>query len=333
MNPISSGSPSKRDRQRLARLADVLRLRPDGHLALGEAQPQRRVAVRHHRRPPHDLEQLLPRQRDLVRELLRPELVELRELALDPAGRQPRAVDRRRAPGSPARRARACRPRSRAARTSSSARAGTIASSSGTGPRSASPCTRAGTSRSRPSTSLPSPNCTRIPVSTGRASSRDTARPTRRDRREQRVRVDRVTSPPRRCRAAAGSPRRRTCCSRYSAGPQRTWRMLSSSRYSSSTSPGGQQAREVDEQPARARPPRRPVDLRVERRAQRELHVGRGELEPCRRGAQEDAAEDLHGRARRHAAADDGELLRELLARAGDLQSSTRAILSAILFI
>ena len=50
------------NRQRLAGLADVLRLRPDGHLALGEAQPQRRVAVRHHRRAADDVEQLLARR-------------------------------------------------------------------------------------------------------------------------------------------------------------------------------------------------------------------------------------------------------------------------------
>ena len=48
MNPISSVSAAYGGRQRLARLADVLRLRRHRQLAVGEAQPQRRVALRHH---------------------------------------------------------------------------------------------------------------------------------------------------------------------------------------------------------------------------------------------------------------------------------------------
>ena len=89
LNPISSGSPGERHRQRLLRLADVLRLRRDRHLTLREPEPERRVPLRHHRRAPHDLEELLAGQRDLVLEGLGNQLLVVRELPVDPPRRQP----------------------------------------------------------------------------------------------------------------------------------------------------------------------------------------------------------------------------------------------------
>ena len=53
-------------RQRLPGLADVLSLRRDGQLSVGEAEPQRRVALCHHRDSANDVQQLVARQRELV---------------------------------------------------------------------------------------------------------------------------------------------------------------------------------------------------------------------------------------------------------------------------
>ena len=75
--------------QRLLRLADVLRLRGDRELSLCEAEPERRVALRHHRGAAHDLEKLLARQLHLVLERLGQELLVVRELTVDAARRQP----------------------------------------------------------------------------------------------------------------------------------------------------------------------------------------------------------------------------------------------------
>ena len=82
----------ERRRQRLLRLADVLRPRRHRQLALGEAQPQRRVALREQADAAHDVEQLLARQLELVLELLGQQLAVVRELPVDAAGRQPDAV-------------------------------------------------------------------------------------------------------------------------------------------------------------------------------------------------------------------------------------------------
>ena len=76
-------------RHRLLRLADVLGLRRDGQLAFGEAQAQRRVALRHHRGAADDVRELRLRQRQLDLERLGQQLPVVRELAVDPARRQP----------------------------------------------------------------------------------------------------------------------------------------------------------------------------------------------------------------------------------------------------
>ena len=138
------------NRERLAGLADVLCLRPDGQLALGEAQPQRRVAMRHHRRcggRPRATPRAgastscvnsfgrsssnfgnWPSMRRVVSHV--PSTPNSTWFSWTPSSSVPPADARR--------------------RTSSSARAGTIASMSGTCPRPESPCTTAGRSRSRP---------------------------------------------------------------------------------------------------------------------------------------------------------------------------------------
>ena len=56
------------------------------------------------------------------------------------------------------------------------------------------------------------------------------------------------------------------------------------------------------------------MTLDVQPDPKRYLHVGRGKDEPVGARAQEDAAENLDGGARRHAAADDAELGSELFA-------------------
>ena len=77
---------------------------------------------------------------------------------------------------------------------------------------------------------------------------------------------------------------------------------------------GRKQAREVDEQLARDDDCAVTFDLRGERRAQRELHVGGGELEPVAVRPQQDAGEDLHRSAGRNDARNGRELRNELIA-------------------
>ena len=93
LNPISSASPLNADRHLLSRLADVLRLRGDRQLALGEAQPQRRGALRHHAGAADHVQELLARELDLVLERLGEKLLVVRELPVDAARREPRVVD------------------------------------------------------------------------------------------------------------------------------------------------------------------------------------------------------------------------------------------------
>ena len=71
----------------------------------------------------------------------------------------------------------------------------------------------------------------------------------------------------------------------------------SSGRYSIVTSTGGQEPRQVDEKLARDDDGAVTLDLRGKRRAERELHVGGGELEQPFAGVQEHAGENLDGAA------------------------------------
>ena len=66
------------------------------------------------------------------------------------------------------------------------------------------------------------------------------------------------------------------------------------------------------------------LDLRVERDAERHLHVGRGERELASSGAQEDPGEDLDGVRAETAAADELEALGELVPGARDLHRRCR---------
>ena len=83
---------------------------------------------------------------------------------------------------------------------------------------------------------------------------------------------------------------------------------------------GRQQARQVDEELARHDDGAVALDLRGERRPERELHVGRGELEPVARRAQEHAGENLDRAARRDDARNGCELGDELVAITRDLE-------------
>ena len=133
MNPISSASAANGAGSDSVRLADVLRPRRHGQLALGEAQPQRRVALREQADAADDVEQLLAGQLELVLELLGQELAVVRELPVDPARRQPGAVGAEDDVVLLQRRARSCRAGPAIRASSWSARAGMIASSSGSG--------------------------------------------------------------------------------------------------------------------------------------------------------------------------------------------------------
>ena len=62
-------------------------------------------------------------------------------------------------------------------------------------------------------------------------------------------------------------------------------------------------------------------DLRVDRRSQRDLHVGRGEVQLASFGPQLNPAEHEHRRAARDTTCDDGELGRELVLGDGNPQS------------
>jgi hypothetical protein len=69
------------------------------------------------------------------------------------------------------------------------------------------------------------------------------------------------------------------------------------------------------------------LDFGLERCPQRELHVGGGKLDRIAADAKEDPAEDLNGRARGDTATYDSELLRELLARACQLETGAERCL------
>ena len=69
-----------------------------------------------------------------------------------------------------------------------------------------------------------------------------------------------------------------------------------------------QRAGDVEQQPARDDDGAFAGDLRLDGRAQRELHVGRSEVQPAGLGAQLDPAEHEHGRARRDTARNERQL-------------------------
>ena len=81
----------------------------------------------------------------------------------------------------------------------------------------------------------------------------------------------------------------------------------------------GEQPDQLDQKPARDDNGALCLDLGLQRRAQRQLHVGRGERQLPAFRAQQDAAENLDGCARRDPTGDDPELLGQLLAGTSDL--------------
>ena len=83
---------------------------------------------------------------------------------------------------------------------------------------------------------------------------------------------------------------------------------------------GRQQPRQVDEELARDDDRAVALDARGERRAERELHVGGGELEPVVGGAQEHAGENLDRSASRDNAGNGCEFGDELVSVTGDLE-------------
>jgi len=85
----------------------------------------------------------------------------------------------------------------------------------------------------------------------------------------------------------------------------------------------GERPGDVQKQPAGDDDRPVALDLDLERRAQRQLHIGRRELQAPFLGAQQDPGEDEHRRPRRDTARHDPELLRELVPRARQLQSGT----------
>ena len=143
----------------------------------------------------------------------------------------------------------------RSGASSPSARAGTIASSSGTVPSSARLLDREPVRVGRGHHELARLEAHRTPVSTGRDSSRDAERLTRATVLEQRLAVDLVTLARPRPRAAAGSPRRCRCAAGSSPCRSGSRPPPSSGLCSIVTSRVRQQAREVEQQPARARRP------------------------------------------------------------------------------
>jgi hypothetical protein len=83
----------------------------------------------------------------------------------------------------------------------------------------------------------------------------------------------------------------------------------------------GQQPGEVDEELPGHDERALALDPRGERRAQRQLHVGRGELEQAVLGSKHDAGEHLHGAPRGDRARDDGQTGDELVAITNDVHT------------
>ena len=80
-----------------------------------------------------------------------------------------------------------------------------------------------------------------------------------------------------------------------------------------------QQAREVDQKPPGRDDRTLTLDLRFDREAQRELHIGGGQLQPSLAAAQENSTEHLDACACRDRSSDNRERAGELVLGAGDL--------------
>ena len=79
----------------------------------------------------------------------------------------------------------------------------------------------------------------------------------------------------------------------------------------------GKQPAEVGQQPARNHDATVSDDVTDDRRAQRDLHIGRRQRKRAFLASEEDPTQDLHCAPRREAPRDDAERGREILPRAG----------------
>ena len=168
-------------------------------------------------------------------------------------------------------------------------------------------------------TILPGSKRTRIPVRTGRLSSRDAERPTR-------FTVSSSASPSIGCSSHAldlGQARkvlgrvRVDPIARSAAGDHDDGFI----RLVLDRDVGvGQRTRDVEQQAARNDDLAFAAQVCVDWRSQRELHVGRGEMELAALGPKLDPAEHEHRRSRRDGAGDERQAVGEYVPRDGELQ-------------
>ena len=159
-------------------------------------------------------------------------------------------------------------------------------------------------------------NRTRTPVSTGRDSSRDAARPT----------LSIVSSSAfvsMRCSETSSGGRRGKSSALYTLSrdewlPEVTESTPSPSSCASVHRVRRKEPHEIGEKASGHDDAGVSSDLASDRRAQRDLHVRRGEREPVVLGLEQDSAEDLHRSARRDRSRDHAESRGELGLRTGD---------------
>ena len=275
----------------------------DGQLALGETDLQRRRRAGSSRRRACTTSSSSRRGTvSSYSNALGQQLLVVRELAVDAACREPHARGREDAPGSRERRPRPRRRRSRCGRAPAAHGRARSPRAPGTVPSSVVSLTARRYESVAAMTSVPPVNWTRMPVSTGRDSSRDAARATRpivssSGSRSTANVVDRVE-----LRQA-----------REVLGVVRVQRVARRSRRHMNDRFGGlvldrdlvcrQETCDVGERLARQHDRSVTLDLRGERGAQRKLHVGRRETQLGALRLEQDPRQDLHRRSRstRHA--------------------------------
>ena len=276
--------------------------------------------MRHDRRASDNVEKLFPGKRHLVLEVLRPQLVELRELALDPPRRQPGVHRLRRRPGSPGRRAGSIRCRRSAGGALPAPDAGTIASRFGCRTLDRRLLVREAVRIGRRHDQLPSPNRTRMPVRTGRASSRDTARLTEASVESS----DSLSTGGASVSHDVGEPRKVLGAVRVQPVLSRSAPDMEDALFLAildlTSLSGRRRERSRSGRLGTTTAPSPSTCASSEVRIESSMSVAASSNRPPTR-ADENAAENLDGRSRRDASADDSELLRELLARADDLES------------
>ena len=187
-----------------------------------------------------------------------------------------------------------------------SARAGTIASSSqaGAGSSSVVSLTLSRYESVAAITSFSPSKRTRMPVSTGRDSSREADLPDARDRVEKGLALDRERAlrlDLREAREVLGRVRVELVRGRSARQARDAFVRAMLERDLA----GRKQAHDVDQEASRHDDRALLLDLRLERVAHGDLHVRRAQVEPASGGAKHDPGEDLHARPRRDPPADD----------------------------